>query len=456
MKDTVTLKELLAIAVRRGKLILILAVVFALLLGAVQGIRQVQNARSEDYSPETLEEQYQEALDAYNEERESLEESIQQKQDQLDSQEEYNDESLLMTLNPLNLYTSTVNLVVDHVVFPPMEQTILAESTLDFQTAKIQSQYQLYWDSVDLQTALEDQPYPDAKDTYLRELVSLKILDGGVLSVSAYGDSEADARALADAAVNCLLDGQQVIAQSACAHSFTTLSRVTKDVISTDIESRQETNLSNVESYSEELEDLQTQLEELKEPVKGSAPTVLSIAKSAIRWAVLGAVLGVILGMAWALVTYLFRNRAESTRQLAVGLEVPMLGQLFRKQDFWNVWADRILGERRWESPEEAQAYFRECAKAALGENRKVAVLSTLPLAEDSGMQDAVQTLKELGCQVCLVCDAGHSAQVVREIQESDAVILAERCGVSRWDEMGDCMALAQRLNTPVAGFVAL
>ena len=63
MKDTVTLKELIAIAVRRGQLAVILALAFAALMGGWRSYTLFKAANSEDNRPEEIEKRYQETLE---------------------------------------------------------------------------------------------------------------------------------------------------------------------------------------------------------------------------------------------------------------------------------------------------------------------------------------------------------------------------------------------------------
>ena len=129
MKDTVTLKELLAIVVRRGRFVLTLALVFAVLMGGVQMFRQVSASRQENNSPEKIEERYQEALEDYQIEKENLEKELSDAQRKLDSQQEYNEESLLMRLDPYNKYVTTINLAVTDVEEEAFHQVFQVETT---------------------------------------------------------------------------------------------------------------------------------------------------------------------------------------------------------------------------------------------------------------------------------------------------------------------------------------
>ena len=109
MKDSVTLKELAAIAVRRGKQILLFAFVFALLLAGLQAIRLFSSSRDADNGVDQLDVQYQEKLAAYTQQKLDLEHQLRQLQQKMESQQEYSEKSLLMKIDPYNKAVTTVN-----------------------------------------------------------------------------------------------------------------------------------------------------------------------------------------------------------------------------------------------------------------------------------------------------------------------------------------------------------
>lgn len=129
MKDTVTLKELAAIAIRRGRLAMILALSCALLLGSWRAHRLIRTATSADNSPEKIEERYQEALESYEESKEDLEKQLSRAEAQLESQREYNDKSLLMEIDSHNKAVTTINLAITDVDEGAFQQVFRLENT---------------------------------------------------------------------------------------------------------------------------------------------------------------------------------------------------------------------------------------------------------------------------------------------------------------------------------------
>lgn len=458
MKDTVTLKELLAIVVRRGRFVLTLALVFAVLIGGVQTFRQVSASRQEKNSPEKIEERYQEALVDYQIEKENLEKELSNAQRKLESQQEYNEESLLMRLDPYNKYVTTINLAVTDVEEEAFRQVFQVETTpIEYLISKIQSQYLVYWDSLDLESALVNFTYAGTKDKYLREMVSLSIMDGGGLTLEAYGESEQDAKLLAQSAYTCLQEGQATISAASYKHTFTLISQVTKNQVDEELVDTQKKNLENVKTCEENIEQLTQQLNDLKEPTREEGYAISTMVKSIVKWTVLGITLGIVLGIVVAMVEYLFRNRVETSREMEQFLSVPLMGIVSHRKGLCNIWADKILGERIWNDEAQAGAYLEKSVQAYLPNDGVVALLSTLPLEKDDPeVQKVINVLAGHGMTVQFVGDAGCCGAAMTVVQGCTHVILAERCGTSNWVNVETLTELTKRMEKPIVGFVLI
>lgn len=456
MKDTVTLKELAAIVVRRGPLVLILALVCAMLLGGWRLYDRVKSINSVDNSPEKIEERYQAAMESYQESRADLEEQLSRVEAQLESQREYNDKSFLMEIDSHNKAVTTINLAITDVDEGAFQQVFRLEDTpIDFIISKIQSQYIILWNSLDLRASLSYSPKSGLEDKYLREIVTLSRAAGGCLTLAASGTSEAVTRELADAAYNCLLELQSTISKGSYLHSFTQLSNVTKISVDAGLEDSQTANLEKITTYTDSIADLNKQLEAMEEPQRDQVDSPQKIAFSIVKYAVLGAVLGCLLALVWALVSYLFRNRAETSRQLEEGLSVPFLGSTAKSKGLWNRMADWILSERFWPNEAQAADYISASARVLLPESGTVLLTSTLPLAEEA-VQPVMKALASQNRSVRFVGNAVRSPETAEALKECGCVVLAERSGVTRWDDATELTALAKNLNKSISGFVTV
>lgn len=454
MRDTVTLKELAAIVVRRGRLTIILALICALALGGKAAYTQFEQSRDEENSPEKIEERYLKALEEYEKEQDNLREQISRTEEQLESQKTYNAHTLLLDIDFHNKAVTTINLAITDVDEGAFQQVFRLENTpIDFIISKIQSQYMILWNSLDLQSALDDVPYEDLDDKYLREVVTLSRMDGGGLTLVAVAASEMASKQLADAAYQCLLESQPIIAGGSYGHTFTLLSEVTKVLIDSNLESTQQSCFDKIENYEANIENLTKQLEELKKPERETEISISVMAKSVVKYAVLGIAAGLLLGLTYSMISYIFRNRAETSRQISQTFSLTFLGSVVKPSDLWNQLANKILDERLWPDAGQALSFISANAKVMLPESGVVLLASTLPLTEE-GVQAVIQALSTETRTVLFVGAANHNPETADALCSCSCVVLAERAGNTKWEDIEELIALAKNLRKPVNGFV--
>ena len=102
------LTELLAFCVRKGKALLITALVFALGFAAWQLYQQLEAARDPQYSEKKIEERYQAAIEAYDKKVEDTNKSIENNEKAKADKEEYLEKSILMHIDPYDEYITEI------------------------------------------------------------------------------------------------------------------------------------------------------------------------------------------------------------------------------------------------------------------------------------------------------------------------------------------------------------
>lgn len=322
---------------------------------------------------------------------------------------------------------------------------------------EVEEVYIILWNSLDLQTSLSYSLQADMEDKYLREIITLTRSDGGCLTLTVSGISEAETSRLAEAAYDCLIGLQSRISEGSYLHSFALLNDVTKVSVDNNLENTQTENLKKIRTYTDNIADLSKQLEELEEPKRETAPGPLKIVLSCVKYAVLGAVIGCLLALMCAMVSYLFRCRPETSRQIEEGLSIPFLGSVAKSGGFWDRMANRILSERLWADEDQALAYISASAATLLpvSECRDVLLISTLPLkAEEVGA--VIKALENQNRTVRFVGGALRNPEAAEALKACGCVVLAERPGVTRWDDAIELTALSKNLERSVGGFVTV
>lgn len=452
MADTVTLKELLAVTVRRGKLLITFCLLFAVLLGAffgLQGIRAVDDPKN---TPEAIEQAYNEAMVSYLTQKETLSAQKVKQEHNLASHQDYMQNSLLMQLDPYSKAFTVIDFAVTELEPNDFKQIYEVEGTpVDYIINRIQNQYLILWNSTNLSTVLGS----DVTDPHWREVISLKNKGGGILEITAIAKDEAASKALAQEVYSFLQDNVQTISQSAYRHSFSLLNNSSNTTADTSLADLQNNNRRLLTTYEKNISDTEKALDALKEPLRAEQITVATAIRGAVKYAILGGVLGAILGVIWAVIGYLFGSKLVFADDLVQDLKIPMMMSLSGKSNIFVRLSDRILGERIWQNKEQALAFLSESASVRLESGAKIALLSSLALEEQTPIvRSAITTLETMGHSVKLVENATYRAEALSAISDSDCVILMERRGATRIKSVELLLSMAAEQETPVQGFI--
>lgn len=454
MKDTVTLKELAAVVIRRGKQMIILALVFALALGGFKLSQWHSKINAPENTDEQIEERYQQAVETYTLQKEQLDLNLQELEKQLHSEQEYKESSMLMGIDPYDKAVTLMNIAITDIEESAFLQVYQIEGTpVDFIVSRIQNQYLVLWRGVDLQKELGG----EVSDKFIREVAGVSAESGGLLEIIAYGATKEESKALAYRVYDFLVENSNVVAESAYPHAFVLLSESTKAIVDTDLEASQKSVVDNITSYLEQIENVKNQLDELAAPAKDAKLTYSDAVGSVAKFVVLGVVTGVFAGALWAIVCFLFSSKVDFSYQLEGSLQVPLMGCITEKKNIWNAIADRLAGERVWPEEEDALNYLEESARIRLGKGEKVVLLTTLREDENNpAIRMVADRLQHSGYMVSVVGNACYNPKVLAAIAQSESVILMERCGCSTKEAIDTVAALAQEQSKPIKGYVLI
>ncbi len=456
MKDSATLKELLAIVIRKGKTILVLALVVALLLGGFQAFKLIQKSQDVAYTQENIDARYESAMTVYEASHTKLQKQLETAQRNMATQQEYIDNSIWMSLDPYDVRLTTIHFAITDIE-ESNETHEVGTIPVEYMTEKIQNQYVTYWNSLDLNTALTQSHYANTTDKYLREVLILNLMPGGGLSLLSLASDDETSLAMAQAAYACLSQGHAAVAEASYSHTFSLLSQTTKSYINESINKARENCDTNIETFATAVADAKEQLAALKKPVKDVAPTAGTIAGSGIKWAIIGLCLGLVIGAIWAILNYLFRGRVETSRDLEEGLGINFLGNANTGKDVFQRLANRIIHERSWSSALDATDYICQNLAYVLDNQEQVVLLSSLKDAEKSQSVEVILAMiAESGCRAVLVSDATHNPKAIEQIRQADKVILAEAMGISRWSDVSDLVVTVKKQEKSVCGFIAI
>lgn len=459
MKEPISIKEILAVVIKRGVAILCVALVFAALLGGYKGFTQLRTVRSASNTAEEVAKRNEEALETYQIQYDIGKSMLDKAEYKLEKQKEYNAESLLMQIDPYNKYKSYILLTVTEVEADAFRQVYEQEGTpVEYIIDKIANQYVQCWKNLDVMNELENNPFADSTEKYIREIANVTYtVAGSTITVYANANSAAEATMLCESMYERLLENKDAIEAATYAHALTVISSGTKMEIDYTIDQQQITNREHEDTYRQAVLEAKTNMDLLKKPAVESVQTMKNVVTSAVKWAVIGGIVGFLMACACVWLWYILVDGVETSRQAEAILDTTFLGSAAPKGNIFRRLANWLVEERCWKNPEQAAAYIAEGVKSSADTASQIALISTTKVKEeDAGIQLVLQTLRQLGHTVVYANEAESNAKALAAMRESALVIQVERLGTSNRKAMLHTAAMAKQLNAKVLGFITV
>ena len=176
MAETMNMKELFALLVRRCRAVLLTALIFAVLLGGVQAFRTSRsNSDESDVSAEEqIASQYADLA--------ALKQQMTTTKAKVASLQEYVVQAPLMEIDPYRVYTTTML-----IGLTPAENAPGASASQEYSDGAVCAAWLA---GADIQKLAADTSFAEIGNLYLQDLFSAKPLSGGVLSLRTYGTSQ--------------------------------------------------------------------------------------------------------------------------------------------------------------------------------------------------------------------------------------------------------------------------
>lgn len=464
MEETLSLTEILAIFIKKAKVIIIFAIIGAILLGGFQFIKQITA------TPAVVDETtYQEKFEIYEAKLKLLNTNLDIVQTKIKNQKEYNENSIIMNLNPYDVAVSTTVFQIsgiDNLLSLPQYSSEAFTPSYFINT--IQTQYEQYLKAMDLKANFPAK-YGDISEQYLKEIVSFATNDNnssldfannisGSFSIVVYEESLEMAEEIGKIITDYLLSQKQLVEDSTYPHTLNVVSTTTSKSVVLGIEKIQDEVQSLSDTYLLEQVNLQKQLNELVAPtIATGVKSIKSILVSTVKWLIIGAIFGAVLVCAWIFVVMLFKTKIQSSRRMEQMLKIPFIGSIAKKGDIWNRLANKLINERIWNDETSATAYIEENLKTVLDKEAEVLVVSTLKtksIDEDIGIIS--KTALPLCKKVYAVSNAEKNPAMISALGSCKYMVLAERVGKSELEEIQAVIEMAKRKGVEVIGFVAI
>lgn len=419
MAETMNMKELFALLVRRCRAVLLTALIFAVLLGGVQAFRTSRsNSDESDVSAEEqIASQYADLA--------ALKQQMTTTKAKVASLQEYVVQAPLMEIDPYRVYTTTML-----IGLTPAENAPGASASQEYSDGAVCAAWLA---GTDIQKLAADTSFAEIGNLYLQDLFSAKPLSGGVLSLRTYGTSQERAEELADMLYQGL--HRQFSGESSSTPTVNAvLSSATLCETNTEIADKQDKIFKELTTAKESLTTLisKVQSQELALPHDDETPSPV---KSGVKYAVLGFAVGIILACLWILVKAMFSGRIETAGQLETMGGAPYWGTLAVAKRKSDRWADAILGETLWADRNAAAAHLADRVAACDSASAGIAIISSLS-DQPEELDDFVAALKDRDYSVSVIMNVASDPAAFACLKKDGLILLAERRGMTRMERL--------------------
>lgn len=419
MAETMNMKELFALLVRRCRAVLLTALIFAVLLGGMQAFRTSRsNSDESDVSAEEqIASQYADLA--------ALKQQLTTTKAKVASLQEYVVQAPLMEIDPYRVYTTTML-----IGLTPAENAPGASASQEYSDGAVCAAWLA---GTDIQKLAADTSFAEIGNLYLQDLFSAKPLSGGVLSLRTYGTSQERAEELADMLYQGL--HRQFSGESSSIPTVNAvLSSATLCETNTEIADKQDKIFKELTTAKESLTTLtsKVQSQELALPHDDETPSPV---KSGVKYAVLGFAVGIILACLWILVKAVFSGRIETAGQLETMGGAPYWGTLAVAKRKSDRWADAILGETLWADRNAAAAHLADRVAACDSASAGIAIISSLSDQAEE-LDDFVAALKDRDYSVSVIMNVASDPAAFACLKKNGLILLAERRGMTRMERL--------------------
>lgn len=419
MAETMNMKELFALLVRRCRAVLLTALIFAVLLGGMQAFRTSRsNSDESDVSAEEqIASQYADLA--------ALKQQLTTTKAKVASLQEYVVQAPLMEIDPYRVYTTTML-----IGLTPAENAPVASASQEYSDGAVCAAWLA---GTDIQKLAADTSFAEIGNLYLQDLFSAKPLSGGVLSLRTYGTSQERAEELADMLYQGL--HRQFSGESSSIPTVNAvLSSAALCETNTEIADKQDKIFKELTTAKESLTTLtsKVQSQELALPHDDETPSPV---KSGVKYAVLGFAVGIILACLWILVKAVFSGRIETAGQLEAMGGAPYWGTLAVAKRKSDRWADAIMGETLWADGNAAAAHLADRVAACDSASAGIAIISSLS-DQPEELDDFVAALKDRDYSVSVIMNAASDPAAFACLKKDGLILLAERRGMTRMERL--------------------
>ncbi len=475
-EEEISLVELMVQLLSGWKKILLLALIFALLLGGYRGVKGLRE-RSAAGGTAEAEEKYEADLEAYEAQKTMLENQIEATSESIQQNNTYQESSALMQLDPYNYAGASIVYYVNaHYTVDPNASVQPTDPTQSLVRA-----YGTSLQQADFYQYLSDSLKGALTAGNLQELVTIQTdPTTGLVGIEVAAETLSQAETIEAAVKEYAASQQEGISTKIAAHDLQLLSSssssssywvkngsaeaednaATLNAMGNSVAEKQQEFENKQTELNQKLEDLKKQADELEEPQPEG--TGRGLKRAVLKFLLIGFVLGGFLGCGWITLVMLLGDRFYDEEELQQRYGLSLLGSLrrFPEKGLMNRLCALLAGDKSRQSDMAALANFAEANVAALLRNQPAATAAPVLLAgsENKKLSALIAALQEKsgtdGYQLC--GDILQDPAAVAMLQPGTRLVICEEKGSASRQTILNELRKLRDLGCDVLGIISL
>ena len=434
----IRLDELFWSVLRHWRGIVIAMVIVGILFAGFGAAREYKNYR-DPVAREEAEKAYELAVEQYDNSIKSAETKIENLKKWIERQDVYKESSLLLLMDPYDIYKATVIYYIDsaYEILPEMSyQNPNYTRTLVNSYASAINRLP-FDDIIDL-PGEQDLTTEYIVSGYNKKICSVSSdADNGLLTITIICDTDDRGEVLLKAIKNEMTDYETFLNKVVGEHNISIVGENIEHTIDMDIVNLQSKYTTDYDYNVSELEKTEKQLEEMTEPEK-TVHSKTTIIKQGVKYGVLGLLLGLIASAFILAVSVFSRRRVISVDSIQRQLGIPVLGVIStsgKKLNRFDKWIASRLGLNGLNDPEALVAYAVSTVRLKTEPGSTLQIIGT---ADESKIREAADLLIEKNSDrmIRMVGDISRNADAVNGLEKGIPTVCVEQWPCSGYEEI--------------------
>lgn len=451
----INLKEILFAVLYRWRLIIMVAFILGLLLGAYKVISGVL-IQQDPVEWGEREETYQKDIELYEQTLAGYERDITSLESRLEDSQVYMNESILMQVDPSSRPKAYAEYLVklDESGWQQYPQTVDMDPTDSLVHSYIANLIQwIDWDEITKKTSVDER--------YLKELIGTSLdYNSNTFVIEVTYENLDTAEWILNKILMQVTEGQDELAELIGSHTVSLVNQGSGYFYDFNLADLQKQNSDKITTYENNLKDKQKALDALEMPEKPAETSKKELVKAGGKYGMIGGVIGAFLVIFWICGTYILGGRMHTEKEIRTQLGLRILGTfaLPEKKGFLcgiDRWLERLEGTA--ERPSEEEVLERCIVNIQNYTEEGSQILFTGTVSEEQ-LQYLGSKLSEklTGRNLVISPDMNKSTETLRQLAACQAVILVEQREVSRIREIRKEGEVILGLKKPVVGCLVI